>query len=70
MPFLLKTRFYFLKLSVAVVVNPMFEHNSWEYFEHTLHYLALINLNEKKIAGFCHRAFIVGSRKLKLSTRH
>ena len=47
-PFLLKTRFYFLKLSDAVVVNPMFGHNSWESFEHKLLYLALINFKRKK----------------------
>ena len=47
-PFLLKTRFYFLKLSDAVVVNPIFGHNSWESFEHKLLYLALINFKRKK----------------------
>ena len=48
--FLLKTRFFnFLKLSVAVVANSIFGHNSVECFEHKLHYLVLITVKRKII---------------------
>ena len=46
---LLKTRFFDLfKVLVALVVNPVFGHNSWECFEHKLHYFTLINFKRKK----------------------
>ena len=65
--FYLKLVFQFFKVSVTSVVNTIFGLNSWEWCEYKLLYLALINLKRKKIQVFCHRAYIWGSGKLKLS---